>query len=296
MTNRRLYQVDAFTRERFAGNPAGVVANADGLTDGDMQSIAREFNNSETAFVLSAGETSHDFHARFFTPTMEVPVCGHGTIALNYVRAVEDGAACRAKQKTAAGILDIETERARDGDFRVWMHQRPAEFSQPIGEELRAQLVAALGIEPRDLTDQPVQIVSTGHSKVLIPLLDQKVLARLKPNLGELRSLSGELGCNGYYPFVIQQHHSARAVARMFAPAIGIPEDPVTGNAAGPLAAYLLHHSSAGQQSLSLEVSQGAELHRPGIVHAVAESSASGEINVKIGGDAVLVFRADIYL
>lgn len=87
----RLYQVDSFTKEKFCGNPAGVVANADGLTEVEMQNIAREMNNSETAFIFLAQDSSHDVRVRFFTPSCEVPICGHATIAAHYVRVVELG-------------------------------------------------------------------------------------------------------------------------------------------------------------------------------------------------------------
>ncbi len=90
MTEYRVYQIDAFTEKRFEGNPAGVVANADGLTDFQMQAIARELNNSETAFILSPTGSDHDVRIRFFTPAIEVPTCGHATISAHYVRAIEN--------------------------------------------------------------------------------------------------------------------------------------------------------------------------------------------------------------
>lgn len=84
-----LYQVDSFTREKFRGNPAGVISNAEGLDENQMQKIARELNNSETAFVFQSNDKNYDVHVRFFTPTSEVPICGHATIAAHYIRAVE---------------------------------------------------------------------------------------------------------------------------------------------------------------------------------------------------------------
>jgi phenazine biosynthesis protein PhzF family len=90
MKNYRIYQVDAFTKTSLTGNPAGVVTNAAGLTDQQMQQLARELNNSETAFILPATDPKADFQIRFFTPTTEVPICGHATIGANFVRAVEN--------------------------------------------------------------------------------------------------------------------------------------------------------------------------------------------------------------
>ena len=105
MKKYRLYQVDSFTRERFHGNPAGVVPNADGLTDDQMQRIAREMNNSETAFIFQSDDPVADVEVRFFTPSTEVPLCGHATIAAHYVRAIEGSAVSgRVMQKTAYEI------------------------------------------------------------------------------------------------------------------------------------------------------------------------------------------------
>ena len=111
----RVYQVDSFTTKRFYGNPAGVVVNADGLSDGQMQSIARELNNSETAFILSPKDKKADVRVRFFTPTNEVPICGHATIAAHYVRALEFGLdKANVWQETGAGILEVEINKSEN--------------------------------------------------------------------------------------------------------------------------------------------------------------------------------------
>ncbi len=108
MRTYRLYQVDAFTTEKFAGNPAGVVPDASGLSDGEMEAIAREMNNSETAFILPPESSDHEVRVRFFTPTTEVPSCGHATIAAHYVRAVEHSLdSCTVIHKIGAGILPV---------------------------------------------------------------------------------------------------------------------------------------------------------------------------------------------
>jgi len=104
-----LYQIDSFTKEKLTGNPAGVITNADGLTDYEMQKIARELNNSETAFIFSSNSNEYDVHIRFFTPTNEVPICGHATIAAHYARAIENGlSTSRVYHKTGAGILPVD--------------------------------------------------------------------------------------------------------------------------------------------------------------------------------------------
>jgi PhzF family phenazine biosynthesis protein len=130
MKRYRIYQVDSFTTERFRGNPAGVVPNADGLTAMQMQTIARELNNSETAFVLNAEAPDHDIRVRFFTPTIEVPSCGHATIAAHYVRAVENSLpSSTVIQKIGAGILPVDVVRD-DSDYRIVMTQGAIEFGE----------------------------------------------------------------------------------------------------------------------------------------------------------------------
>jgi len=134
MAQYRLYQVDAFTTEKFAGNPAGVVPNADGLTDHQMQAIARELNNSETAFICEPLGTNHDVRVRFFTPTTEVPSCGHATIAAHYVRAIENALpTCTVIQKIGAGILPVEVIR-KDTTYQIVMTQAEPAFQEPCQE------------------------------------------------------------------------------------------------------------------------------------------------------------------
>ena len=172
LRSHRLYQVDAFTTERFAGNPAGVVSDAKGLSDGDMQAIAREMNNSETAFILPPEASDHEVRVRFFTPTTEVPSCGHATIAAHYVRAVEKSLdSCTVIHKIGAGVLPVGVLKS-GSDYSIEMTQARPEFTEPCIDADRDEILAALGVAGDDLDARcPVQIVSTGHSKVMIGLL-----------------------------------------------------------------------------------------------------------------------------
>lgn len=298
----RIYQVDAFTRTRYAGNPAGVVPDADGLSETQMQAIARELNNSETAFILRPEADDHDVRVRFFTPTTEVPVCGHATIAAHYVRAIEGQATHGvARQLTGAGVLPVEIQPVADGDFRIWMHQRPPSFGPALSVAARRALLAALGIDEPELAKGPVEVVSTGHAKVMVPLRDRTVLDQLAPDLVALAALSREIGCNGYHLFTLADPApGVLAHARMFAPAIGIPEDPVTGNGNGPLGAYLVRHRLVplvhGQTLFSCTMRQGEAMGRPGQVRVevALEPDSLAPRAVRIGGDAVIAFRAEL--
>jgi PhzF family phenazine biosynthesis protein len=165
------YQVDAFTRNRFSGNPAGVVLNADGLRDDEMQLVAREFNHSETAFLFAGDGTDCDVAIRYFTPTTEVPTCGHATIAAMYAMAVERRlGSCMLQMRTRIGVLPIQVEKAQ-GDYRVTMTQGRFEMRPVLDTATTDRLLACLGLARSELVPAcPVQVASTGHSKVMIAI------------------------------------------------------------------------------------------------------------------------------
>ncbi len=300
MKTYHLYQVDSFTKEKFLGNPAGVITNADGLTDVEMQKIARELNNSETAFIFSNSDASHDVHVRFFTPTNEVPICGHATIAAHYARALELGLdSCRVLQKTGAGILPVDIIR-QDDDYQMVMTQGEIVFGEPITGEPLNQILLALNIKDADLReDCPVCIASTGHSKVMVGIKDEKLLHGLRPNMEQLAAVSGKIGCNGYYVFTLHPHEEILVHGRMFAPAIGIAEDPVTGNANGPLGAYLVHlglHGNKSGDNFSFIAMQGEAIQRTGTMEVSVQILDGKPIQVQIKGDAVIAFASKLAL
>jgi len=295
-----LYQIDSFTKEKFAGNPAGVITNADGLTDFEMQKIARELNNSETAFIFSSDNKEYDVHIRFFTPIAEVPICGHATIAAHYIRAIEKQLnSTRVYHKTGAGILPVDIIKENE-DYKIIMTQGKIEFGNIINGTSREQLLAALNIENNDLMpDYKIQIVSTGHSKVMIGIKDIEMLHALQPNYDELSKLSKVIKCNGYYVFTINQEENDILIhGRMFAPAIGINEDPVTGNANGPLGAYLVHHNLVKHNNslFRFNAKQGEAINRSGIIEVEVEIENQEPVEVKISGSAVIVFQSEIIM
>ena len=299
MKTYRLYQVDSFTRERFHGNPAGVVPNADGLTDDQMQRIAREMNNSETAFIFPSEDPGADVEVRFFTPSTEVPLCGHATIAAHYVRAIEGNAVSgRIMQKTKAGILPVDIVRDGD-DFSIVMTQGKPEVSEPFAEPLVKRIAEALGIDRRDMRDDcPVAVASAGHSKIMVGIISEALLHSLKPNMDQLADISAEAGCNGYYVFTLDPEADILVHGRMFAPAIGIQEDPVTGNANGPLGIYLVHFGICRQlekeNELNFTIRQGEAIRRDGGMLVHVKIRDHQPVQVQITGQAVVAFRTEI--
>ncbi len=296
MENLRIYQVDSFTTEKFKGNPAGVVLNADNLSEQEMLSIARELNNSETAFIFSPDGPDHDIRIRYFTPKVEVPVCGHATIAAHYVNATEKKLnTCTVFQKISIGILPVEIIK-RDDNYSIVMTQGKVEFSQPFIGEVRKEIIKALGLKEEELDSRcPIQIVSTGHSKVMVGINSRNTLDRLVPHMDKLAELSKEIGCNGYFVFTLySQVKNVLTHGRMFAPAIGINEDPVTGNANGPLGAYLVKHGLIKHDgsTVSFTAEQGHAINRSGLVYVTVNIVEGEPVQVKIRGDAVIVFKS----
>lgn len=300
MKKYRLYQVDSFTNEKFKGNPAGVISNADGLSEEQMQLIARELNNSETAFVFSSTNKDCDVEVRFFTPKKEVPICGHATIAAHYVRAIEQNlGTTQIMQKTGVGILPVDILNI-DNDYSIVMTQGQISISEPLNETVVRKIINALGISINTLRqDCPISIASTGHSKVMIGIQSNEILHSLNPNLEQLACISTELNCNGYYVFTLNPTHDILVHGRMFAPAIGIPEDPVTGNANGSLGAYLVHHNlmqSSDEEFFSFIAMQGEAIRRTGTMKVCVTKRAGFPTKVQIIGNAVVAFSSEMVL
>ncbi|WP_017387644.1 PhzF family isomerase [Acinetobacter calcoaceticus] len=285
-----IYVVDAFTTKPNTGNRAGVVLDADHLTTQEMQDIAAFAGYSETAFVLSAKDQSHDIHVRYFTPTNEVPICGHATIATHFLRATTGHHSDYPLiAKTGAGHLPVSIFGSPE-ELLVKMTQGRVEFLPPFNASQRSELASALGVSESDFADLPIQVVTTGHSKVMVPMLSRSKLDELIPNNEKLKAISAEIGCNGFFPFVLEgSKQEPITYGRMFAPAIGINEDPVTGNANGPAGAYLVHHDLIEcDQKVSYWGYQGLAIQKPGRVLVTVEKTDS-ILHVSIAGQAVLV-------
>jgi trans-2,3-dihydro-3-hydroxyanthranilate isomerase len=281
-------QVNAFTKIPFSGNPAGVVPEADGLTDAQMQQIAREMNCSETAFVLTPKNPEADLKIRWFTPTTEVALCGHATVAAFHVLSEEE----RYRLGPGASqILYLETEKvgilpitvdARGTRPQIWMTLPAPEFKVLTEPQLFA-LLPTLGLKKSDLLDLPV--VVDQDRDVLLGLKSLDRLHTLKPRMTDLQAYSLEQGFRGVDLFTMETlEDTSAAHSRFFAPAVGIEEDPVTGSVSGPLAYWLRDQDLINMSTVILE--QGDILHRSGRV--TVDLSAA---QPRIGGEAVTVLQ-----
>jgi PhzF family phenazine biosynthesis protein len=293
----RLFHVDAFTRERFCGNPAIVVLDADHLSEEQMQTIATEVNG-ETAFVLEAEANDHDMQLKFFTPRHAVPFVGHATVAAQYVKAKKDGKPRgKIRQRTGAGIVEIEVTEAQ-GDLRVAVTQNPPSLGPVIPDHHRRQVLNALGISSPSLhIDCPLQILAKGGTRLLIGLKSSELLGSVKPDFEELARLTSHVGAEGYFVFALtEQDGKIGTESRMFVPALGIPEDPVSGNAHGMLGVYLVNHGLLTPKDgrVVFRGQQGMWMRRPGVVEVAVESSGRVAQSVRITGDAVIVYEAEV--
>lgn len=296
MTARLLFHVDAFTREPFRGNPAAVVLDAEGLSDAQMLSIAREMNLSETVFAFPPDGADHDLLARFFTPAAEVPLCGHATVALHHVLAEEGRRppAGRAVQKTKAGLIPVDLVE-REGRRLAEFTMRDIPFGRVLGRDERQAVLAALRVAPEAWEGRcPMQHVYAG---VMIAVKSRACLDALAPDMTALIDVSARLGVGDYNVFTFDSDDPAILThMRVFAPDCGVNEDPVTGIANGPLAAYLVKHRLMEWQgdACCFRSRQGEAIGRAGTVHLRVRVSGGEPVEVAVGGEAVTVFRTEL--
>jgi len=299
MRTIQIHQIDAFTRRRFTGNPAGVVLNADVLDDTEMLAIARELNNADTAFILAPDASGHDVRARFFTPRTEVGFVGHATVAAHYVLSRNGAAAGRRRQRSKAGIVEIEV-RGTGEDRQIAVRQSCPPLGRELNERERLAVLDSLALASDDLDVRcPLRIVGAGGTRLMVAVRGPEQLKQLKPDFTRLTTLSAQLGAAGYFVFTLApQTRDCLTESRMFCPALGIPEDPVSGNAHGLLGAYLAHYQLLARQGARAQFTglQGHYLNRPGRVDVELEFDDRTLAAVWIVGQAVSIFETEISL
>jgi trans-2,3-dihydro-3-hydroxyanthranilate isomerase len=272
---------DVFTDTPLEGNQLGVFTDARGLDDETMQALARELKFSESTFVLRPEQGGHA-KMRIFTPVTELPFAGHPTLGTAFVLGTPLQTPV-IRLETGNGIVPVRLEREENRLSTGWMEQ-PLPSVEPY-EDADA-LLEALGVERSEL---PVEYYDNGMGHVYVALGSEAEVAALRPDFGALSALPARLGVNCF------AGSGARWKTRMFAPAGGVPEDPATGSAAGPLALHLARHGRIefGQQ---IEITQGVEIQRPSKLYARVDGSAEAVERVEVGGSAVIVARGEFRL
>ena len=280
----RYFIVDAFTREPFGGNPAGVV-----MLDGDfpdnelMRQVAAELRYSETAFVKQNGRS--EFTVRYFTPAGEVDLCGHATIAafgvLRCEGIVHDGDVCM--NHTLAGDLEINIGE------QVMMQMAPPRL---IGAEVDTDRLHDImtGKPIPQWTEMPVEIISTGLPDIIMPVASVDKLNELKPDMDALTALSRELGVVGVHAFAVTDDEYTAHV-RNFAPLYEIPEESATGTANAALTHYLHRHGIVAAPA-TCRFLQGEVMGRPSVVTTAIGHDGS----IRVGGDSIIVARGELVL
>jgi trans-2,3-dihydro-3-hydroxyanthranilate isomerase len=288
---RRLHyhRVDVFTDRAFGGNPLAVITNGRGVETETMQAVAKEFNLSETTFVLPPDDPRHDWRVRIFTPGSELPMAGHPTIGTTFVLAREhlirrDAAETNIVLEEGVGPIPVRVEfRGGEPSF--------AEMSQPLpkfGPELqdRSAVAEMLSLGADDVDDNlPVEVVSCGVPFLYVPLRTLDAARRARPRADLIERASEREGLPPeVFVFTREVEHEGSTVhSRMFAPGLGITEDPATGGASGPLGCYLVRHGlvPAGNEIIS---EQGIEMGRPSLIHIRVEQEGDRITAVRVGG------------
>ena len=299
----RFLQLDVFTDRLFWGNQLAVFPDGRGLSSETMQSIAKEMNFSETTFVLPAEHPGTDFRMRIFTPGSELPMAGHPTIgtafALARTGAIEAG---RDAFVFGLGIGPTPVSLTwKDQDLTfAWMTQSLPTFSEPLTN--RSLAATALGLSDAAVggAGLPVQVVSCGVPFVLVPLATRRAVDSAMINREALDRLLHQAGveANGVFLFSTERGpDKATAYSRMFAPAIGVHEDPATGSASGPLGCYLVRHKIVPAAKANALLSlQGVMMGRPSYVH-ISIGVEGGEIrSVRVGGESILAGEGTLYI
>lgn len=288
--------VDVFTEQPFAGNQLAVVLNAQGLADRRMQAIAREFNYSETTFVLPSRQAKAAWRLRSFSPSTEVFGAGHNALGAWWVLAAQGAVdlsdhCTTLWQELGERVLPVEIYSEAGQALRVAMTQGKPHFGDKLTD--RTALARPLGLDPSDLEVDGLeaQAVSTGAAHLLVPVRSLSALERVRVDAESLVTLARPLGCQGCYLFCLETHEQGTAVrARAFFPGIGISEDSATGSAAGPLGAYLASRNLIAEGIWTV-VEQGVEMERPSRI----EVRVQGE-QVEVAGRSVIVAEGTLHL
>ena len=276
-----IYTLNSFAKTKEGGNAAGVVTNADSLSEEEMRKIAEVLGFSETAFILQSDVA--DFKVRFFTPKEEIDLCGHATIATFHTMAslglLKPGT---YKQETKAGILGIEIKE----DNSIMMNQPVPVFSEIIDkDELADSLNIKASLMPEDLS---IQVVSTGIRDIMVPVKSIKILNSINPDMEKIKNISRKYNAVGYHVFALESLHGAYANCRNFAPLYDIPEESATGTSNGALGCYLYHYGKINnEQAANIVFEQGYSMEKPSEILVSLTIKENEILEVKVGGIAM---------
>jgi trans-2,3-dihydro-3-hydroxyanthranilate isomerase len=298
----RYLHLDVFTNQLLSGNQLAVFTDPSGLDSEVMQAIALEMAFSETTFILPAQNPDTDFRVRIFTPRAELPMAGHPTVGTTFALA-HDGriAPGTAFVKLGLGIgpVPVGLEWSSDHLHFAWMTQPLPEFGPPLSAF--PEMARALGIEERDIrTNLPIQVVSCGLPFLFVPVVSRSAVnaAQFERSLFKIFCAAAGIDELGVYIFSLEpSNDDAITFSRMFAPGLGVTEDPATGGACGPLGCYLVEHAVLREDVAAHMLNlQGVAMGRPSRIY-ISIGQRDGRISsVRVGGESVLVGEGTIEL
>lgn len=299
---------DVFTDRPFTGNPLLVVPDARSLTPERMRAVAREINYSESTFVLPPADPKHAYLQRTFVPVKEIPYAGHPTVGTAVVMASLGKVAADAPDgvhpvtiEVGFGPLGLELLKKDGLVSRVRMQQGRPEWREPVTrDDVKGKIAAALGV-PFDALHPslPPQAVGTGNTFLMVPLASVGAVASALADTRMLNHIERELSVLGLFFFALDEAAGgSRVRARMFAPGAGVPEDPATGSAAGPVGVYLALHGvvpggvAGGRGRFTID--QGVEMGRPSELDVTVLLDGDRPSGVRVEGSAVLMMRGEL--
>lgn len=277
--------LNAFAANNAGGNPAGVVLNADDLSDSEKLEIALKVGLSETAFISKSKVA--DYKLDFFTPTKQIAHCGHATIAaFSYLKQIGEFDKKETSKETIDGVRRIKIE----GDY-AFMEQIQPSYTEV--QNLEIDILKSLGIKKSDLlSNMPILLTNTGNSFVIIPVKNRNILRELKPDFEAISKVSDELDLIGYYVFTTEGDSDAQA--RMFAPSYGIEEESGTGMAAGPLASYLYDILEIKKSNFVISQGEYMSAPSPSLIKVELMIENDKVIGLMAGGKGILKSQMEI--
>ncbi|MDT7604829.1 MAG: trans-2,3-dihydro-3-hydroxyanthranilate isomerase [Acidobacteriota bacterium] len=296
MKKLRYHLVDVFTDRQFGGNPLAVFTDGTGLSTETMQSIAKEMNLSETTFVLPPEDAANNFRVRIFTPTSELPMAGHPTVGTTHVlareRMIESSTRENAQGTTTirleegVGMIPVEIEWRNGAPDFIEMTQPSPDFGPRFDDA--AALAEMLSLD-RSAVDTrfPPEVVSCGVPFLFVPLRSLAEVRACRVRIDLMEKWLGGFASKDVFVFTTGTEFAGSGVhSRMFAPLDGIPEDPATGGASGPLGCYLVRHNViASDAELDITSEQGIEMGRPSFIRIRIRHDGSEKITrVRVGG------------
>jgi len=299
----RYLHLDVFTHDRFGGNQLAVFPGAERMTPALMQAVTREINFSESTFILPREHPDTDVRMRIFTPGREVPIAGHPTVGSTFALAFE-GVIPAGRRRWVFGLnigptpVDIDWDASRPAF--AWMTQPPPKFGAAAGD-VKA-VARAAGVDPAAIlqTGLPVQSVSCGVPFVFVPLATRAAVDAAVLNVAALSAFCEIAGFEDHSIFIFSPEagpDEATVYSRMFAPGLGVAEDPATGIASGPLGSYLVRHGVVRAERAGRIISlQGVKMGRPSWIHIDIGVEGGAITRVRVGGEAVLVAEGQLIL